>query len=134
MASWLYLRFYLTIPSKCYSRDSVAHGGLCILEQKKMHNYLVMGLDQKFLTHVGSGSFFSSQVGFGQPPLGLENLPQKSLIFQFFRFGSKKSRWVRSKHKLVSPLFTAGQKYAQVGSGQGPSLHLLNFFTVKVAR
>jgi len=42
------------------------------------------------------------QVGLGQPPLGLENFLQKSQIFQFFPFRSKKYNWVGSKNTWVN--------------------------------
>jgi len=91
--------------------------------------FVAMGSGQKLLTRVRSGQFFDAQVGPGQPHLNLENP-------NFLLFGPKKisSGWVKKYlgQGQVWPLFTAGQKYAQVGSGQGPSLgfwlrrHLIN--------
>jgi len=52
--------------------------------------------------------------------------PKNPKFFNFLPFGSKKSHRVVSKSTWVKGqvglLFTAGQKYAQVGSGQGPLL------------
>jgi len=72
------------------------------------------------------GSFFwwSGWVGSGQSSLGLENFPQKSQTFQFFYLWVKKKSCRVKKYlgqSRSSPLL--GQNYAQVGSGQGTSLH-----------
>jgi len=48
---------------------------------------------------------------------GLENFPYKSK-FSIFSLRSKKSHRAWSKSTWVSLLFTVGQKYALVGSGQ----------------
>jgi len=65
----------------------------------------MMGLGLKFLTRVGSAIF-----GLG---LSFENFPSKSQIFQFFALRVKKNLG----QSRVGLLFTAGQKYARVGSG-----------------
>jgi len=64
-------------------------------------------------------------LGLGQPPLGLENFSQKSQILNFFPFGKKISFGRVKKYprqRLLGPKFTECQKYAWVGSVQGPSL------------
>jgi len=75
---------------------------------------------------VGSGQFFNIWVG-----LGLENFHPKPPIFQFFPFESKKISlvWVKKYpgQGQVGLLFTAGQKYARVRSGQGPFLNSNGF-------
>jgi len=76
------------------------------------------GSGSKIFTRVGSDQFFDAQVGPGQPPKNLENFPQKP---QFFPLGSKKVSSGQVKkypgQGRVGPLFTAGKKYARVGSG-----------------
>jgi len=83
---------------------------------------------QNFLTRVRSGQFFvarfeSAIFGLG---LGLENFPKKSQIFQLRPLWVKKISLGQVRKYLgqrrVSLLFTAGQKYTRLGSGQGPSL------------
>jgi len=74
-----------------------------------------MDSSQKNLTWVGSG----------QPSLWVwiwKFSPKYPIFFNFLPFWSKKCHWVRSKSTRVSLFFTAGQKYARVGSGQDPSL------------
>jgi len=79
-----------------------------------------MGPGQYFLTWVGSGQLSLVRV------LIWKIFPRKSQIFQFNPSRVKKisSGQVKkySGQRQVSLLFTAGQKYAQVVSGQGPSL------------
>jgi len=86
------------------------------------------GTWSKFLTRVGSCKFFVAWVshlwfGFG---LGLEKFPLKFQKLQFFSLQIKKISSGRVKKYLgqrqVGLLFTAGQKYARVGLGKGPSL------------
>jgi len=82
----------------------------------------VMVPGQKFLPQVGS--FFCAQVGSVISEYG--KFPQKSQLFNFFTFGSKKiSLDLLKKYsgqRQVDPLFTVAQKYAQVGSGPIPRL------------
>jgi len=81
---------------------------------------LLVGPCQKLLTWVRSCHFFIAWVGSGQPPLNLNNFPQKSQTVQFFFLRGKKilSDWAKkyAGQRWVSPLFTASQKYGQVGS------------------
>jgi len=83
---------------------------------------LVWGTTQPQISD-GSGS---KQPKSGVPTLGLENFPPKHKFFQFFALKVKKiSLGLLKKYPLwrrVDSLFTAGQKYAWVCSGQGPSL------------
>jgi len=79
---------------------------------------VVMGLDQNFLIRVRSAIF---DFGFG-----LGKFPLKIPDFSIFSNRIKKNL-IRSGQKVpgskwISLLFTAGQRYARVGSGQGPSL------------
>jgi len=82
---------------------------------------LVMDLDQNFLTRAGWDHFFVAWVGSSRPPLGLEISTKTPKIFNFFHFGSKKIPlgWVKKylSQRQFRLLFTAGQKYARVGSG-----------------
>jgi len=43
-----------------------------------------MGPGQKILIRVGSGIYFGTRVGSGQPPTGLENFPQNPPNFSIF--------------------------------------------------
>jgi len=52
-----------------------------------------------FWTQVGS--FIYARVGLGQPPLNLENFPQKSKFFNFFSLQVKTSHRVGSKNSWV---------------------------------
>jgi len=70
------------------------------------------GLGQFFVARVGS----SRMVWMG---LGFKNFPQKSQIFLFFHFGSKKISLGRVKNKLASYLL---QVKSMLRLGQGPSL------------
>jgi len=73
----------------------------------------------------GPGLMGSAIFGLG---LAFENFPLKSQIFQFFALQVKKILSGQVKKYMsksrVSLIFTAGQKYAWVGLGQGPSLVL----------
>jgi len=72
----------------------------------------------------------SGRVRLGQPSLVWEWIwkisPKNVKFFKFLPFGSKKLSSGRVEEYLgqswVGLLFTAGQKYVWVGSGQGPSL------------
>jgi len=86
-----------------------------------------MGPGQKFLTRVGSGQFLVARVRSGQPfmvRVWIWKILPKNV--NFFSFGSKKISSDQVKKYLgqgwVGLFFTAGQKYARVESGQGPSL------------
>jgi len=92
---------------------------------------------QHFSTHIkrftyssdGSGSnIFVACVGSGQPfsVWGWKNSTKNPKFYNFFPWGQKKllqagSKSARAKDRS-SLLFTAGQKYAWVGSGQNTSL------------
>jgi len=74
-----------------------------------------------------SGWIRSAIFGFG---MALENFPLKSQIFQFFApSGHKKSCWVKKYlgQSWDGLLFTEGQKYAWAWSGQGSSLHQMQW-------
>jgi len=62
---------------------------------------------------------------------GIGKFPLKVPNFSILPFGSKKisSGWVKKYpgQRRIGVLFTAGQKYAQAGLGQGPSLAWLHF-------
>jgi len=79
---------------------------------------------------MGPGQKCLIRIRSGQTPLNLEIFPQKIPIFQFFSLSIKKISYGRVKkypgQDWVAPLFTAGQKYAQVGSGLGPFLDRRN--------
>jgi len=70
-----------------------------------------MGLGQIFLTQVGSATSGSGKFFL-----------KKSQFFHFFvLLDQKKSLRVRLKYTWVSPLITAGQKYAQGPSPIAPA-------------
>jgi len=80
-----------------------------------------MGPGQNFdRGRVRLGQFFVAQVGSAIYGLGLENSPLKMLNFPVF------SGWVKKYlgQRRVGLLFTTGQKYGRVGSGQGPSVEM----------
>jgi len=94
-------------------------GWFCIFMLNKSRMWVsrtVNGLGQKFTTWVGSG----------QPHTGPENFPPKYHIFQFvFLRVKKRSYQVWSKIPRSKPgghVIYCSQKYARVGSNQGPSL------------
>jgi len=70
------------------------------------------------------GQFFNALVGSGQPSLVWVWIwkisPKNVKFFNFFPLDPK--NLFGSGQRRVSLLFTAGQKYAQVRLGQGPSL------------
>jgi len=70
-----------------------------------------MGLGQKNLARFRAGQVRSATSGFGKFPTKIPNF--------FLRFKKISSDWVKKYlgQRQVSPLFTAGQNYAQVGSG-----------------
>jgi len=86
---------------------------------------LVMGLGQKFLTWVKPifcclGCDWVSHLWFG---FG-KNSPKTTKFFNFFPFKKISPGQIKKYlgQRWVGLLFTGGQKYARVGSGQGPSL------------
>jgi len=88
-----------------------------------------MGPGPKFLNRVGSGQFFVARVGSGQPFMVWVWIwkisPKNVKFFNFFPLGQKISSVRVRKYpgrRRVGLLFTAVQKYARVGSGQGPFL------------
>jgi len=74
---------------------------------------------------MGQGQNFLTRVGSGQPSMVWvwvwKISPKNVKFFHFFPFWSKK---ISSGKRRVGLLFTAGQKNAWVGSGQGPSLDI----------
>jgi len=73
---------------------------------------------------VGLAQFFVARVGSAIYGLGLEHFPQKSEIFHFIPFGTKKLLWVGSKSTRVkdgSASFLLRVK-SMLGLGLGPSL------------
>jgi len=126
--------------------DNSDHPSLWVLANTMM---LKMGLGQKILSRVGLGQtslvwvwiFYPQNPKFFKP-LGKKkyhwvgskstqvkdgaSYPQNPKFFNFLPFGSKKISlgWVKKypSQRGVSLLFVAGQKYARVGSDQGPSL------------
>jgi len=80
---------------------------------------LVMGQGQNFWPRLGRVTHLWFRFGLRKFPLKITN-------FQFFSFGSKNISPGGVKkypgQRWVGLLFTAGQKYAWAGSGQGPFL------------
>jgi len=84
--------------------------------------YLVIALFSSDESGLGPGQPFMVWVWIWIWKISFKNVR----FFNFFPFGSTKISFCRVKKYLgqrqVALLFTAGQKYAQVRSGQGPSL------------
>jgi len=92
------------------------------LKSKVVDSILVMGLGQKFLTRINFYSSGRGQVEHLWFESGLGKFPLKIPNFSIFSLWLKKSPLVGSKSTWIRLLFTVGQKYARVVSGQGPSL------------
>jgi len=77
-----------------------------------------MGPGQNFLTQCRMRVIFFL-LGSGWPPPGLKNFLQKSQIYYFLPLSQKNLIRMGQKNTMVqsgsTPLFTTGQKYAQVG-------------------
>jgi len=96
----------------------------------QVNQILVMGLGQKFLTQVGSGQFFVARVGSAIWKIS----PKNPKFSDFFTSDQKiVTVWVKKYPgpRRVSLLFTVGQRYARVGSGQGQSLSYINLKSMK---